>query len=171
MNQRLKRFYRKLRSGRTAVIGVPYLWLIIFFALPFVILLRISVTHVGPDGDPFAPLYAVVNGTVQWLLRYENYLSVFRESADVDGQTGPLGQTIYFTAYLTSLRYAAFTTILCLLLGYPFAYFIARSRENLRNPLLMMVMLPFWTSLLLRVYAWKGLLSDQGFFNQIFMTI
>ena len=171
MNQRLKRFYRKLRSGRTAVIGVPYLWLIIFFALPFVILLRISVTHVGPDGDPFAPLYVVVNGTVQWLLRYENYLTVFRDSADMGGQTGPLGQTIYFTAYLTSLRYAAFTTVLCLLLGYPFAYFIARSRENLRNPLLMMVMLPFWTSLLLRVYAWKGLLSDQGFFNQIFMTI
>ncbi|MDO5652841.1 MAG: ABC transporter permease subunit [Brachymonas sp.] len=167
----LKRFWNGLRTGRTAVIGIPYLWLLVFFALPFVVLIRISVTHIAVDGDPFAPLYTVVDGTVQWLLRYENYLSIFRDSAGADGKTGPLGQTIYFTAYLTSLRYAAFTTVLCLILGYPFAWFIARSRESLRTPMLMMVMLPFWTSLLLRVYAWKGLLSDKGLFNRIFMAL
>ena len=167
----IKRLFKGLLSGRTAVIGVPYLWLIIFFVLPFLVLLRISVTHIGPDGDPFAPLYTVVDGTVQWLLRYENYLSIARDSTDATGQTGQFGQTIYFTAYLTSLKYAAFTTALCLLLGYPFAWFIARSRESLRTPMLMMVMLPFWTSLLLRVYAWKGLLADQGLFNRIFMAL
>ena len=167
----IKRLFKGLLRGRTAVIGVPYLWLIVFFVLPFLVLLRISVTHIGPDGDPFAPLYTVVDGTVQWLLRYENYLSIVRDSTDATGQTGQFGQTIYFTAYLTSLKYAAFTTALCLLLGYPFAWFIARSRESLRTPMLMMVMLPFWTSLLLRVYAWKGLLADQGLFNRIFMAL
>ena len=105
---------------------------------------------------------------MQWLLRYENYLSIFR---DADSATQGLGQTIYVEAYLTSLRYASYTTVLCLLLGYPFAWFIARSRESVRSALLMMVMLPFWTSLLLRVYAWKGLLSDTGVFNRIFMAL
>ena len=167
----IKRFFKGLRNGRTAVIGVPYLWLIVFFVLPFLVLLRISLTHIGPDGDPFAPLYTVVDGTVQWLLHYENYLSIFRDSAGPDGQTGPLGQTIYFTAYLTSLKYATLTTLLCLILGFPFAWFIARSRESLRTPMLTMVMLPFWTPLLLRVYSWKGLLADQGLFNRMLMSM
>lgn len=170
MGTKLKRLYKSLRNGRTAVIGIPYLWLLVFFALPFLILLRISLTQIGPEGDPFAPLYTMVEGTMQWLLRYENYLSIFRDSADAAGQTGQLGKTIYITAYLTSLRYAAFTAVLCLLLGYPFAYFLTRCRESLRVPLLMMVMLPFWTSLLLRVYAWKGLLADNGIFNWLFIA-
>lgn len=167
----IKRFFKGLRNGRTAVIGVPYLWLIVFFVLPFLVLLRVSLTQIGPDGDPFAPLYTVVDGTVQWLLRYENYLSIFRDNAGPDGQTGTLGQTIYFTAYLTSLKYATLTTLLCLTLGFPFAWFLARSRESLRTPMLTMVMLPFWTPLLLRVYSWKGLLADRGLFNRIFMAL
>ncbi len=164
----LKKVSQSQGKGRWFVIGVPYLWLLVFFALPFFILLRISVTNVGADGDPFAPLYEVVNGAMHWMLRYENYLSIFRET---DSGAKGLGQTIYLNAYFTSLRYAFYTTLLCLGLGYPFAWFIARSRESLRTPLLMMVMLPFWTSLLLRVYAWKGLLSDTGLFNSIFMAL
>ena len=164
----LKKQSKRQGAGKWLVIGLPYLWLLLFFALPFLILLRISVTNVGADGDPFAPLYTMVDGAMQWLLRYENYLSIFR---DADSATQGLGQTIYVEAYLTSLRYASYTTVLCLLLGYPFAWFIARSRESVRSALLMMVMLPFWTSLLLRVYAWKGLLSDTGVFNRIFMAL
>ena len=167
----IKRLFKGLLSGRTAVIGVPYLWLIVFFVLPFLILLRISVSPIDASGTPFAPLYTIVDGSVHWLLHYENYLSIFRNSAGADGQTGPLGQTIYITAYLTSLKYATFTTLLCLFLGFPFAWFIARSRESLRTPMLMMVMLPFWTSLLLRVYAWKGLLTDKGLFNRLLMAL
>ena len=164
----LKKQSKRQGAGKWLVIGLPYLWLLLFFALPVLILLRISVTNVGADGDPFAPLYTMVDGAMQWLLRYENYLSIFR---DADSATQGLGQTIYVEAYLTSLRYASYTTVLCLLLGYPFAWFVARSRESMRSALLMMVMLPFWTSLLLRVYAWKGLLSDTGVFNRIFMAL
>ena len=78
---------------------------------------------------------------------------------------------LYAQVLLLSLIMAAIATLACLVLGYPFAWFIARSRESLRTPMLMMVMLPFWTSLLLRVYAWKGLLADQGLFNRIFMAL
>ena len=153
-----------LRSGRTWVIGLPFVWLLVFFALPFLILLRVSVTDMGGGENPFTPLYSYVGGSLQLLLRYENYLSIF---SDETGWT----KTLYLEGYLTSLRYASLTTIFCLVLGYPFAYFLARSREAFRTPLLMLVMLPFWTSLLLRVYAWKGILADNGVLNRALMSL
>jgi putrescine transport system permease protein len=159
MNQRLKRFYRKLRSGRTAVIGVPYLWLIIFFALPFVILLRISVTDMAGGIDPFAPLIDTASGEWRLITRFDNYGSIFRDTTA--GAAAAWGDTIYMDAYRTSLRYAFLTTVLCLLIGYPFAYFIARAKPSVRPALL--------TSVLLRVYAWKGILADQGVVNQLLM--
>ncbi|NQW66175.1 MAG: ABC transporter permease, partial [Burkholderiales bacterium] len=81
------------------------------------------------------------------------------------------GQTLYIEAYFLSLRYALLTTCLCLFFGYPFAYFLARSPSNVRPLLLLMVMLPFWTSFLLRVYAWKGLLADQGLINHLMLMV
>jgi len=99
-------------------------------------------------------------------LKYENYWSIFRT-----GEGGPLFQTLYIEAYLRSIWYALCTAVLCLLIGYPFAYFIARSKPSVRPALLMMVMLPFWTSFLLRVYAWKGILADQGVINQFMMAV
>ena len=155
--------------GRRFVIGVPYVWLLLFFALPFAILLRISVTDMAGGVDPFAPLIETVQGSWHVLLRYNNYASIFIDSAR--GAAGSLGNTIYMEAYTTSLKYALLTTLLCLLIGYPFAYFIARARPSVRPALLMLVMLPFWTSFLLRVYAWKGILADQGVLNNLLLSL
>jgi putrescine transport system permease protein len=150
--------------GRQAVIAVPFVWLLLFFLLPFLIVLYISFVDQGADIHPFKPLWNPDTGTLQ--LRYENYLSIFRTA---EGE--PWFRTVYIEAYVRSLYYAGVTALLCLIIGYPFAYFIARSPEGVRPVLLLMVMLPFWTAFLLRVYAWRGLLSDRGIINQAFMAL
>ena len=150
--------------GRRFVIGVPYGWLILFFFLPFLILLYISFVDMGGDISPFKPIWDSEAGVLR--LKYENYLSIFRAE-----EGAPLFKTLYIDAYLRSIWYALSTALLCLLIGYPFAYFIARAPESVRPALLLMVMLPFWTSFLLRVYAWKGLLADQGVINRFLMGI
>lgn len=157
------------RPGRRFVIGLPYLWLIVFFVLPFLILLRISVTDMGGGVDPFAPLIDSASGAWHLILKYDNYLSIFRNPEE--GASAVWGNTLYLEAYRTSLKYAFFTTLLCLEIGYPFAYFLARARPSIRPALLMLVMLPFWTSFLLRVYAWKGILADQGVFNNMLLSL
>jgi putrescine transport system permease protein len=158
------------KPGRRFVIAVPYGWLLVFFVLPFLILLRISVTDMGNGVDPFAPLVEAVSGSWRIMLRYQNYASIFTDSGQ-GADAGGLGNTIYMQAYKTSLKYAFLTTLLCLLISYPFAYFLARSRPSIRPALLMLVMLPFWTSFLLRVYAWKGILADQGVLNNLLLGL
>ena len=153
--------------GRRFVIGLPFVWLIVFFLLPFLILLRISVTDMVGGIDPFAPLVDSASGAWRFILKYDNYASIFRDSAA--SAPAAFGDTIYMDAYLASLKFALLTTLLCLLIGYPFAYFMARANPATQPILLMMVMLPFWTSFLLRVYAWKGILADQGVVNQFLM--
>ncbi|MCV0437667.1 MAG: ABC transporter permease subunit [Hydrogenophaga sp.] len=150
--------------GKRFVIGVPYAWLILFFFLPFLILLYISFVDMGGDISPFKPIWDPVTGILS--LKYENYLSIFRAE-----EGAPLFKTLYIDAYLRSIWYALCTAVLCLVIGYPFAYFIARSPASIRPALLLMVMLPFWTSFLLRVYAWKGILTDQGVLNRLMMTL
>jgi putrescine transport system permease protein len=150
--------------GRRFVIGVPYAWLSVFFFLPFLILLYISFVDMGNDISPFKPLWDAQTGVLH--LRYENYWSIFRS-----GDGGVLFETLFIEAYVRSLWYALCTAVLCLLIGYPFAYFIARSAPSVRPALLMMVMLPFWTSFLLRVYAWKGILADHGVLNRMLMYL
>jgi len=156
-----------LRHGRKFVLTLPWFWLLLFFAVPFFILLRISVTDMGEGLNPFAPLVTSENGELSLHLKLSNYASLLHDS-----DNGWL-QTLYTESYLLSLKYALWTTLLCLFFGYPFAYFLARSRPSIRPLLLLMVMLPFWTSFLLRVYAWKGLLTDQGIINHalIFLGI
>jgi putrescine transport system permease protein len=155
----------KLWPGRSFVISVPFVWLVVFFVLPCLILLRISITDMGSGVDPFAPLIASADGVWHFVFKYDNYVAILRDT------TTGFGQTIYMDAYGTSLKYAFLTTLLCLLIGYPFAYFIARSKPSIRPALLMLVMLPFWTSFLLRVYAWKGILADQGVINNALMSL
>ncbi len=150
--------------GKRFVIGVPYAWLIVFFFLPFLILLYISFVDMGDDLSPFKALWDPVTGVLS--LKYENYLSIFRME-----EGAPLFKTLYVEAYLRSIWYALCTAVLCLVIGYPFAYFIARSPASVRPALLLMVMLPFWTSFLLRVYAWKGILADQGVVNRAMMAL
>jgi putrescine transport system permease protein len=164
----LERF-SQLRLGKRFIISVPFVWLLIFFVVPFLILARISVTDMGNGVDPFAPLMETVDGVLHVMLKYQNYLSIFEE---VDDSGAVLfGQTIYIEAFLTSVRYAFWTTVLCLAIGYPFAYAIARAKKSMQPALLMMIMLPFWTSFLLRVYAWKGILADQGVLNNALMWL
>jgi len=150
--------------GKRFVIGVPFVWLIVFFLFPFLILLYISFVDMGNDISPFKPIWD--SGTGLLHLKYENYWTIFRS-----GDDGVLFQTLYIEAYVRSLWYALCTALLCLVVGYPFSYFIARAKPSVRPALLMMVMLPFWTSFLLRVYAWKGILADQGVLNQMFMAL
>jgi len=154
-----------LRHGRRLVLTVPWFWLLLFFAVPFFILLRISVTDMGEGLNPFAPIIASDNGQVSLHLKLSNYVSLLH-----DADSGWL-QTLYTESYLLSLKYALWTTLLCLFFGYPFAYFLARSKPSVRPLLLLMVMLPFWTSFLLRVYAWKGLLTDQGIINHMLIFL
>ena len=153
------------KAGKRGVIGVPYMWLLVFFALPFLILLRISVTDMGGGVDPFVSLAQMQDGVWTLKLKLANYVSI------VWDYQRPGEATIYMQAYATSIRYAALTTLFCLMIGYPFAYFIARSPERFRATLLMMIMLPFWTSFLLRVYAWKGILADNGLLNRLLMFV
>ena len=150
--------------GKRFVIGVPYIWLFVFFLLPFLILLYISFVDQGESINPFKPIWDPQTGILS--LKYENYWTIFRNA---DG--GELFKTLYIEAYLRSIWYALLTAIFCLVIGYPFAYFIARSPASIRPALLMMVMLPFWTSFLLRVYAWKGILADQGVVNKLLMWL
>ncbi len=144
------------RHGRKAVIFVPYVWLLIFFLLPFFIILKISVSQM--EEVTFLPLLRLQDGVLSISLRLGNYLAIWQDS-------------LYYKTYLASLKYAAVTTAWCLFIGYPFAYFMARARPTRQPALLMLVMLPFWTSFLLRVYAWKGLLQDGGWVAQALMFL
>jgi len=139
--------FRSLWAGRVAVIGVPYLWLLVFFLLPFLIVLKISVSEM--ETVNFKDLVSFSDGVLQLTLRFGNYAFLTEDD-------------LYIKTYLSSIKYAAVTTALCLFIGYPFAYFMARAKPSVQPALLMLVMLPFWTSFLLRVYAWKGLLSENG---------
>jgi putrescine transport system permease protein len=134
-------------TGRAFVIGVPYLWLLAFFLFPFVIVGQISVSEM--ENVTFKDLITLKDGLLQLSLKLSNYVFITQDA-------------LYFSTYIASLKYAAATTVLCLAIGYPFAYFMARAKPTVQPALLMLVMLPFWTSFLLRVYAWKGLLSENG---------
>jgi putrescine transport system permease protein len=133
--------------GRTAVIGAPYLWLLVFFLLPFLILVKYSVAEM--EAVQPKDLIQFKDGLLQLTIKLSNYVFITQDE-------------LYYKTYLSSLKYAGATTFFCLLIGYPFAYFMARARATIQPALLMLVMLPFWTSFLLRVYAWKGLLSNDG---------
>ncbi len=142
--------------GKRTVIGIPFAWLLIFFAIPFLIVLKISVSE--SDGVRFADLLTYQDGVLALKIKFSNYLFL-------------LSDDLYLKAYWSSVKYAAITAAICLLIGYPFAYFMARAPASWRPALMMLVMLPFWTSFLLRVYAWKGLLANNGVFNQMFLAL
>jgi len=135
------------KGGRFAVIAVPYAWLLVFFLLPFLVVARISVSEM--ETTTIKDIITWKDGAIAISAKVGNYLLLAQDD-------------LYLRTYASSLVYAAVTTLLCLAIGYPFAYFMARARRSLQPALLMLVMLPFWTSFLLRVYAWKALLTEQG---------
>ncbi|WP_338415174.1 ABC transporter permease subunit [uncultured Sphaerotilus sp.] len=148
---------RSVFSGRSLVIGTPYVWLLVFFLLPFLIVLRISFAEM--DGAKVSDLFTFSNNELFMKLKLQNFLTIFQDD-------------LYLATYGQSLLYAGITTLVCLAIGYPFAYFMARAPGTVQPLLLMGVMLPFWTSFLLRVYAWKGLLdADTGWVGTFLKTI
>jgi putrescine transport system permease protein len=147
-------------SGQRLVIAVPYLWLLLFFLIPFLIVLKISFAEFSPLGrPPYEPVFQWLDeGALQVRLLIGSYVYLFNEP-------------LYVSSWLYSIMVAGISTFLCLLVGYPMAYAIARLTPTYRNLFLMLVILPFWTSFLLRVYAWIGLLKTDGVINNILMGL
>jgi putrescine transport system permease protein len=147
------------RWGGLAVVAAPYLWLLLFFAAPFLIVAKIAFSIAAEGVPPYAPLLEwSAEGWVALKLNLVNLQTLFADD-------------FYVGAYLRSLRVAAVSALLCLLLGFPIALAIAPAEERWRNPLLLGVMLPFWTSFLLRVTAWIGILQDEGWINGLLMGL
>ena len=151
---------RKLQfSLNGVIIAAPFYWLLIFFLAPFVIVFKISVAESLIASPPFSPLFDIAqNGALSVHLVLDNYAYLWEDS-------------LYIKTYVNSIRISTISTVLCLLLGYPIAYAIVRSAPTTRFVLLMLIILPFWTSFLLRIYAWMGLLADQGTINNILIYL
>jgi putrescine transport system permease protein len=158
MMQRLRQWV-SAELGRRLSISVPMLWLVLFFLVPFLIVLKISFSESVLAMPPYAPM---IEWTREWLLSIKLHLANYRFL---------FTDALYVDAFLYSVKVAAISTALCLLLGYPMALGIARAPLARRNLLLMLVILPFWTSFLLRVYAWVGLLKDDGLINNLLIWL
>ena len=143
---------------RAALIAVPYVWLLVLFLVPFLIVFKISLSDYALSIPPYGP--TMKDGLFEMLrqLDFENF--VFLTEDD-----------LYWKAYLSSLKIAVISTLLTLLVGYPIAYGMARAPNEWRPTLMMLVILPFWTSFLIRVYAWMGILSTEGLLNQLLLWI
>ena len=145
------------------VILIPYLWLLIFFLIPFAIVFKISLSTTTIAMPPYAPVFRWEDGISGFFsnlreLSFENYLWLIDDA-------------LYVNAYISSVVIAAVSTFFALLIGYPMAYAMARAPVSMRPLLLMMVILPFWTSFLIRVYAWIGILKPEGLLNQFLMWL
>lgn len=147
---------RHFFDGRPIVIGVPYLWFALLVAVPLLIILKISLSEMESTS-----VSSLIDWTQGWPTLKLNFASYQFIATD----------TLYVQTYLSSIKYALTTTLICLAIGYPFAYFMARSPKHLQPTLLMLIMLPFWTSFLLRIYAWKTLLVNNGVVNNALLSI
>ncbi|MCG8356633.1 MAG: ABC transporter permease subunit [Kiloniellales bacterium] len=155
----LKALQRLGLGGRGAVIAVPYVWLLLFFLVPFIIVLKISLAEVVIAKPPFTPLIEwVEDSSIALNVNFGNFLFLFEDD-------------LYWIAYLNSVKIALVSTLFCLLIGYPMAYGIARASRAWRGVLLLLVILPFWTSFLLRVYAWVGILKNNGIINNFLIGL
>jgi len=150
---------RDRHLSRALNIGTPYLWLGLFFLLPFAIVLHISLAETALAQPPYTSLWQWVDdGILQFRLNLQNFIIVFTDE-------------LYLAAFLNSLWVALVCTVLCLLIGYPMAYAIATAPERHRVILLMLIILPFWTSFLIRVYAWIGILGPSGLLNNFLIWL
>lgn len=146
---------------RLALIAIPYAWLLILFLVPFVIVFRIALSDVALAIPPYVPLLDLSEG---W-----QGLRAFIGELDFENFTFLASDDLYWRSYLSSLRIALISTALCLLVGFPIAHAMANAPEEWRPTLMMLVILPFWTSFLIRVYAWVAILSNEGLLNQILL--
>ena len=154
MNKLLARF----DAGRAFVIGIPYLWLLLFFLVPFVIVLKISFAESQMAQPPFTDLASFEESVLTLSLNLFNYIDLYEYD-------------LYLRGYISSIKIAATATLFCLLIGYPMAFVIARLPAHSRNLALMLVILPSWTSFLIRIYAWIGLLKNNGLINNFLLYL
>ncbi len=159
---RWSEYLRHHWTGKPLVIAVPMLWLTLFFLVPFVIVLKISFSDTVIAQPPYTPLW-------EWAEEFGHRTLVIK--AHLRGYTELLTNSLYWSSLLYSFKVAGIATLLCLLIGYPMALGIARAAPARRNLYLMLVILPFWTSFLLRVYAWMGLLSNNGIINNVLIGL
>ena len=147
------------RNWRSLILFIPFFWLLLFFLAPFLIVLKISFASGMIASPPFTAMIEWVDeGVMNIRVVTDNYAYLWEDD-------------LYLNTYLNSLKISSISTILCLLIGYPMAYAIVRSSHTTKHVLLMLIILPFWTSFLLRVYAWMGLLADQGTINGLLMSL
>jgi putrescine transport system permease protein len=151
--------YRLGISGRTALILAPTLWLAVFFLIPLLVVFKIALSAFALGQPPYLPMFDWgADGSLSITLHFSNFLFILQDA-------------LYANAYINSVRIAAISTAISLVLAYPMAWFIARSDDKYRNLLLMLVILPFWTSFLLRVYAWMGFLGRNGIINNALISL
>lgn len=153
-----KMLARWVPSGRTGVIAIPFTILFLFFFVPFILVIGISFSQMQMGVPPYTPLHTFKDGVLSISLNLSHYQFLINDD-------------LYVATYISSLKMAFVSTLLCLLIGYPVAYYIARSDPSTRNTLMMLVMLPFWTSFLIRVYAWVAILKNDGLLNQFLMWL
>ncbi|MBU9858305.1 putrescine ABC transporter permease PotH [Rahnella bonaserana] len=146
------------RHGRKLVILLPLVWFLLLFLLPFLIVFKISFAEMARAIPPYTDLVTWSDGMLDIALNIANYIGLTQDP-------------LYIDAYLQSLQVAAISTLFCLLIGYPLAWAVAHSRTSTRNILLLLVILPSWTSFLIRVYAWIGILKDNGVLNNVLLWL
>lgn len=154
---------KKGRRSRWLIVAIPYAWLLIFFLIPFFNVIKLSFSTRARALPPYKPVIDFADGVGGlWdqarQFTTANYLSLFSDPK-------------YVEAYLSSLKIALISTLLILLVAYPIAYGMARAQREWRGLLVMMVILPFWTSFLIRVYAWIGILSNEGLLNGLLLWL
>ncbi len=159
MKKLITAIHNKLAQSKSRLlIGLPYMWLIIFLLIPIFLILKISVSESVLGIPPYKNLTIWSDATLNLVFDFENYLILFQDK-------------LYRFALGQSIKLASIATFLCLIAGYPIAYFISRTKESTQPFLLLLILLPFWTSFLLRVYAWIGLLSKNGLINHFLIKL
>ena len=144
--------------GRRAVIGIPYIWLLLFFLVPFAIVVKISFSMADIAIPPYTQVIEYLDEMLTINLNLGNYLFLAEDS-------------LYLQAYLTSIKLAFVATVFCLLLGYPMAYAISKASGRKQSLLLMLILMPSWTSFLIRIYAWMGILKNNGLLNNLLLWL
>lgn len=154
----IKPFLQMLKNGRQWVVAIPTFWLFLFFFMPFVIVLKIAFSEAAISIPPYTQLLEFVDEGLNLHLYFGNFSLLLDDS-------------LYVNAYLSSIKMALISTFLCLLIGYPMAYCIARASSEKQTVLLLLVLLPSWTSFLIRIYAWIGILKNNGVINNVLMWL
>jgi len=144
--------------GRRLLIGLPFVWLLLFFLLPFAIVVKISLAEALIAVPPYTELISRIDGRLRLTATLDNFAFLFTDR-------------LYVLAYLNSVKIALVSTLLCLVIGFPMAWVIARARPATRNLLLLLIVIPSWTSFLIRAYAWMGILSNTGYVNNLLLAL